>query len=115
MERRTGKASQSAGPPSANSISKGPGAASWRSPVTKDGLGRGCGRLLYPDDDGRGADDARCALGKLFAEDLSGVDSEELRTLKAMPQAAFVPPDPILKFYTERRIKGIERDEAGER
>ena len=55
------------------------------------------------------------ALGKLLAEDLSGVDSEELRTLKAMPQAAFVPPDPILKFYTERRIKGIERDEAGER
>ena len=55
------------------------------------------------------------ALGKLLAEDLSGVDSEELRTLAAMPQAAFVPPDPILKFYTERRIKGIERDEAGER
>ena len=55
------------------------------------------------------------ALGKLLAEDLSGVDSEDLRTLKAMPQAAFVPPDPILKFYTERRIKGIEHDEAGER
>ena len=55
------------------------------------------------------------ALGKLLAEDLSGVDSEELRPLKAMPQAAFVPPDPILKFYTEHRIKGIERDEAGER
>ena len=52
--------------------------------------------------------------GKLLAEDLSGVDSEELCTLKAMPQAAFVPPDPILKFYTEHRIKGIERDEAGE-
>jgi len=55
------------------------------------------------------------ALGKLLAEDLSGVDSEELRTLKAMPQAAFVPPNPILKFYTERRIKGIKRNEAGER
>jgi glycine/D-amino acid oxidase-like deaminating enzyme len=34
-------------------------------------------------------------LGKLFAKDLSCVDSEELRTLKAMPQAAFMPPDPI--------------------
>ncbi len=55
------------------------------------------------------------ALGKLFAEDLSAVDSEELRNLKAMPQAAFVPPDPILKFNTERRITGIGRDEAGKR
>ena len=54
-------------------------------------------------------------LGKRLAKDLSCVGSEELRTLKAMPQAAFMPPDPILKFYTERRIKGIERDEAGER
>ncbi len=55
------------------------------------------------------------ALGKLLAEDLSGVDSEELHALKAAPQAAFLPPEPILKFFTERRIKGIERDEAGER
>ena len=55
------------------------------------------------------------ALGKLLAEDLADVDSEELRALKAAPQAAFVPPDPILKFYAERRINAIERDEAGER
>ena len=55
------------------------------------------------------------ALGKLLAEDLAGVDSEELRALKAAPKAAFVPPDPILKFYAERRINAIERDEAGER
>ena len=55
------------------------------------------------------------ALGKLLAEDLADVDSEELRAIKAAPQAAFVPPDPILKFYVERRINAIERDEAGER
>ena len=55
------------------------------------------------------------ALGKLLAEDLADVDSEELRAIKAAPQAAFVPPDPILKFYAERRINAIERDEAGER
>lgn len=55
------------------------------------------------------------ALGKLLAEDLAGVDSDALRALKAAPQAAFLPPDPILKLYTEHRIRGIERDEAGER
>ena len=55
------------------------------------------------------------ALGKLLAEDLADVDSEELRALKAAPQAAFVPPDPIQKFYAERRINAIDRDEAGER
>ena len=51
------------------------------------------------------------ALGKLLAEELAGADSDELHALKA----AFVPPDPILKFYAERRINAIERDEAGER
>lgn len=55
------------------------------------------------------------ALGKLLAEDLSNVDSEELHRLKAMPQAAFLPPDPILKLYTNHKIKGFERTEAGER
>lgn len=55
------------------------------------------------------------ALGKLLAEDLSGVDSEELRIVKKMPQAAFLPPDPILNFVVQRRIRGIERDEAGEK
>ncbi len=54
------------------------------------------------------------ALGKLLAEDLAGVDSEELRALKAAPQAAFLPPDPILKFYAERRINAIEQVESGE-
>ena len=54
------------------------------------------------------------ALGKLLAEDLAGVDSEELRALRAAPQAAFLPPDPILKFYAERRINAIERDESRE-
>ena len=55
------------------------------------------------------------ALGKLLAEELAGADSDKLRALKATPKAAFVPPDPILKFYAERRINAIERDEAGER
>jgi glycine/D-amino acid oxidase-like deaminating enzyme len=55
------------------------------------------------------------ALGKLLAEDLSGVDSDELRALKQMPQAALLPPDPILKLYMKHRIRGIERNEAGEK
>ena len=54
------------------------------------------------------------ALGKLLAEDLAGEESEELHALKAAPQAAFLPPDPILKFFAERRIKKIERNEAEE-
>ena len=54
------------------------------------------------------------ALGKLLAEDLAGEESEELHALKAAPQAAFLPPDPILKFFAERRIKKIERNEAAE-
>ncbi len=54
------------------------------------------------------------ALGKLFAEDFAGVDSEERRALRAAPQAAFLPPDPILKLYAERRINAIERDKSCE-
>jgi hypothetical protein len=50
-----------------------------------------------------------------LAEDLSGVDSDELRALKQMPQAALLPPDPILKLYMKHRIRGIERNEAGEK
>ena len=55
------------------------------------------------------------ALGKLLAEDLSGVDSDGLRALKQMPQAALLPPDPILKLYMKHRIRGIERNEADEK
>lgn len=55
------------------------------------------------------------AAGKLLAEDLCGIDSEELRIIKAVPRAALLPPDPILRFVAERRIDGFERTEPGER
>ena len=55
------------------------------------------------------------ALGMFLAEDLSRVDSDELRTLKKIPQATLLPPDPILKLYMKHCIRGIERNEAGEK
>ena len=57
---------------------------------------------------------ARVLSGDVSA-DWAVLGGGELRALKAAPRAAFVPPDPILKFYAERRINAIERDEAGER
>lgn len=55
------------------------------------------------------------AAGKLLAEDLCGIDSEELRIMKSVPKAALLPPDPILRFVATRRIAGFERNEPGER
>ena len=50
-----------------------------------------------------------------MAEQISGVDSEELRILQSVPKAALLPPDPILRFVTERRIRRFEASEAAER
>ncbi len=55
------------------------------------------------------------ATGKLLAEQISGVDSEELRILQSVPKAALLPPDPILRFVAERRIRKFEASEAAER
>ena len=59
---------------------------------------------------------ARCVLP---ARQLNGPaahsPADVLRAIKAAPQAAFVPPDPILKFYAERRINAIERDSGWSR
>ncbi len=55
------------------------------------------------------------AIGKHLAEQISGVDSEELRILQSVPKAALLPPDPILRFVTERRIRRLEASEAAER
>lgn len=55
------------------------------------------------------------AAGKLLAEQVCGHDSEDLRTLRAMPNAARLPPDPLLRFLAERRLRNIARTDAGER
>lgn len=55
------------------------------------------------------------ATGKLLAEQISGIDSAELRILQAVPKAALLPPDPILRFVAERRIRKFESTEAAER
>lgn len=55
------------------------------------------------------------AAAKLLVEDLCGIDSDELRMLKAMPGAAILPPDPILRFVAERRIRRMESRSVGER
>jgi glycine/D-amino acid oxidase-like deaminating enzyme len=55
------------------------------------------------------------ATGKLLAEQLSGIDSEELRILQSVPKAAMLPPDPILRFVAERRIQKFADREAAER
>ena len=55
------------------------------------------------------------ATGKLLAEQISGIDSEELRILQSAPKAALLPPDPILRFVAERRIRKFEASEAAER
>ena len=55
------------------------------------------------------------ATGKLLAEQLSGIDSEELRILQSVPKAALLPPGPILRFVAERRIRKFAAKEAAER
>ncbi len=55
------------------------------------------------------------ATGKLLAEQICGIDSEELRFLQSVPKAALLPPDPILRFVAERRIGKFEASDAAER
>lgn len=55
------------------------------------------------------------AAGKLLAEQIAGIDSEELRIMQAIPKAALLPPDPILRFVSERRIAKFAANEAAER
>ena len=56
-----------------------------------------------------------CLPGRQLNGSAAHSPADVLRAIKAAPQAACVPPDPILKFYAERRINAIERDEAGAR
>jgi glycine/D-amino acid oxidase-like deaminating enzyme len=55
------------------------------------------------------------ACGKLMAEKLCGIDSEELRFAEMIPDAAILPPDPVLRFVANRRLNKIERTEPAER
>ncbi len=55
------------------------------------------------------------ACGKLMAEKLCGIDSEELRFAEAIPEAALLPPDPLLRFVANRRLDKIARTEPAER
>ncbi len=55
------------------------------------------------------------ACGKLMAEKLCGIDSEELRFAEMIPEAAILPPDPLLRFVANRRLDKIERSEPAER
>ena len=55
------------------------------------------------------------AAGKLLAESICGIESKELSLMRAMPRAAWLPPDPLLGFVARRRIRRIERQEHGER
>jgi glycine/D-amino acid oxidase-like deaminating enzyme len=55
------------------------------------------------------------AAARLLAEHICGIDSEELRILQALPRAARLPPDPILRLVAEHRIRGMEAREAAER
>jgi glycine/D-amino acid oxidase-like deaminating enzyme len=54
------------------------------------------------------------AAGKLLAEMACGIDSEELAVLQSLPRAAWLPPDPILRFATEHRIRKLERSDSQE-
>jgi glycine/D-amino acid oxidase-like deaminating enzyme len=55
------------------------------------------------------------AMGKLLAEQICGIDSEELRVLQSVPGAAVLPPEPILRFIARRRIRNFEKADAAER
>ncbi len=50
-----------------------------------------------------------------MAEKLCGIDSEELRFAEAIPEAALLPPDPLLRFVANRRLDKIARTEPAER
>ena len=53
--------------------------------------------------------------GKLLAEHICGEDSELLQTMLSLPKAALLPPDPILRFFVDRRIGRIAAAGPGER
>ena len=53
--------------------------------------------------------------GKLLAEHICGEDSELLQTMLSLPKAALLPPDPILRFFVDRRIGRIADAGPGER
>jgi glycine/D-amino acid oxidase-like deaminating enzyme len=55
------------------------------------------------------------AAGKLLAESICGIASEELEMLRAAPKAAWLPPDPLLGFVARRKIRAMEIDEPTER
>jgi glycine/D-amino acid oxidase-like deaminating enzyme len=55
------------------------------------------------------------AAGRLLAEAICGVPSEELDLVRSVEPAAWLPPDPLLGFVVRRRIRGFERNEPGER
>jgi len=54
-------------------------------------------------------------MGKLLAEQICGVESDELRVLESVPKAARLPPEFILRFVANRRIKQFEKVAAAER
>ena len=53
--------------------------------------------------------------GKLLAEHICGVDSELLEIMLSLPKAAFLPPDPILRFVVNREIDKVAATGPGER
>ena len=53
--------------------------------------------------------------GKLLAEHICGEDSELLQVMLSLPKAALLPPDPILRFFVDRRIGRIAAAGPGER
>ncbi|MBT6975399.1 MAG: FAD-binding oxidoreductase [Rhodospirillaceae bacterium] len=75
-------------------------------------IGDGLYAVMSPD---AGPMTRGAAAGKLLAEQIAGIDSEELRIMQSIPKAALLPPDPILRFISERRIKKFEAAEAAER
>ncbi len=54
------------------------------------------------------------AAAKLLAEQICGVDSEMLRDLQALPKAALLPPDPLLRLVVNRRLRKNVTEEPGE-
>ena len=53
--------------------------------------------------------------GKLLAEHVCGEESELLRLLLSLPRASLLPPDPILRFFVNRRIGRIAATGPAER
>ena len=52
--------------------------------------------------------------GRLLADHIVGADSELLAAQLSLSAAAWLPPDPILGFAVNRRLKAIRRDGAPE-